>query len=200
MANVLEPGDRVVVGQNGVFGGRMADIAARLGCEVHTGEVPFGQALDVSEIEHALSVAPTKLLAFVHAETSTGVCQPVPHLVELAQRAGALTLLDCVTSLGGIPVEIDAWGVDLAYSGTQKCLGCPPGLAPVTFSPRAVEVLKGRRTKVASWYLDASLLLNYWGGQRAYHHPAPINMIYALREAVLRLFEAGLAAEMAVDL
>jgi len=194
LVNVLEPGDRVVVGENGVFGGRMAEIATRLGCDVVRVSVPFGQALDPDAIAAALGTGKTKLLAVVHAETSTGVLQSIPELTRLARDAGALSLVDCVTSLGGVPVEIDEWGVDLAYSGTQKCLSCPPGLAPVTFSPRAVAVLRARRSKVSSWYLDASMLLQYWGRERVYHHTAPINMLYALREAALLLFEEGLPA------
>lgn len=192
MVNVLQPGDRVVIAKNGVFGGRMADIANRLSCVVDTLEVPFGSAIDPAALRQVIAGKPTKLLGFVHAETSTGVLQPIPPLVEVAREVDALTMMDCVTSLGGVPVEVDGWGIDLAYAGTQKCLSCPPGLAPVTFSPRAVEVLKQRKTKVASWYLDATMLLNYWGGERVYHHTAPINMLYALREAALLLLEEGL--------
>ncbi|MDH5672712.1 MAG: alanine--glyoxylate aminotransferase family protein [Myxococcales bacterium] len=194
MANVLEAGDRVVVAKNGIFGGRMADIAERLGCSVALVESDFGEGIDPEAVATALAASDTKLLAFVHAETSTGVLQEVAPLAKLAREAGALCLVDCVTSLGGIPVELDAWGVDLAYAGTQKCLSCPPGLAPVSFSERAVEVLKTRRSKVASWYLDASMLLNYWGGKRAYHHTAPINMLYALRESLIVVLEEGLSA------
>jgi len=192
LVNALEPGDRVVIGENGVFGGRMAEIASRLGCDVVRVSVPFGQALDPAAIGAALAAGKTKLLAVVHAETSTGVLQSIPELTRLAREAGALSLVDCVTSLGGVPVEIDEWGVDLAYSGTQKCLSCPPGLAPVTFSPRAVAALRARRSKVSSWYLDATMLLQYWGSERVYHHTAPINMLYALREAALLLCEEGL--------
>ena len=192
LANALEPGDRVVIGEHGVFGGRMAEIASRLGCEVARVSVPFGQALDPDAIAAALRAGKTKLLAVVHAETSTGVLQSIPELTRLAREAGALSLIDCVTSLGGVPVEIDAWDVDLAYSGTQKCLSCPPGLSPVTFSPRAVAALRARRSKVSSWYLDASMLLQYWGSERVYHHTAPINMLYALREAALLVLREGL--------
>jgi alanine-glyoxylate transaminase/serine-glyoxylate transaminase/serine-pyruvate transaminase len=194
LVNVLEPGDRVVVAEHGVFGGRMADIATRLQCDVVRVQAPFGEAIDPTRVRDAIVANKPKLVAVVHAETSTGVLQPIPPIAEAARASGALLLVDCVTSLGGVPVEIDAWQVDLAYSGTQKCLSCPPGLSPVTFSERAVAALKGRRTKVSSWYFDASLLLGYWGEERAYHHTAPINMLYALREALLVLREEGLEA------
>lgn len=192
MVNVIEPGDRVVIAQNGVFGGRMADIAGRLGAELVKVEVPFGQPIPTESIKTAIDGKPTKLVGIVHAETSTGVCQPIPEVAKLAHEVDALLLMDCVTSLGGIPVEVDQWGVDLAYSGTQKCLSCPPGLSPVTFSDRAVEVVKNRKSKVVSWYLDVTMLLNYWGGERVYHHTAPINMLYGLREAALLILEEGL--------
>jgi alanine-glyoxylate transaminase/serine-glyoxylate transaminase/serine-pyruvate transaminase len=191
LVNVLEPGDRVVIVQHGVFGGRMAEIATRLGCDVVRVEAPFGEAVDASRVRAAIAGQRTKLVGVVHAETSTGVCQSIPEVAAAAHAVDALCLMDCVTSLGGIPVEVDAWGVDLAFSGTQKCLSCPPGLAPVTFGPRAVEALSRRRSKVSSWYLDASLLLQYWGGERAYHHTAPINMLYALREALLLVLQEG---------
>lgn len=192
LQNALEPGDRVVIARHGVFGGRMADIAARLGCDVTTVEVPFGEAIDPARVRDAIAGKRTKLVGVVHAETSTGVRQEIQAIADAAHEVDALCLMDCVTSLGGIPVEVDGWGVDLAFSGTQKCLSCPPGLSPVTFSERAVSVLRARQTKVASWYLDASMLLRYWGGERLYHHTAPINMLYALREALLVLFEEGL--------
>ncbi len=191
LVNVLEPGDRVVIAQNGVFGGRMIEIAQRLGCDVVKVEVPFGEAIDPAQVRTAVAGKATKLVGVVHAETSTGVLQPIPEFAAIAHEVDALLLMDCVTSLGGVPVEVDAWGVDLAYSGTQKCLSCPPGLSPVTFSPRAVAALKARKSKVSSWYLDATLLLDYWGSRRAYHHTAPINMLYGLREAALLFFEEG---------
>jgi alanine-glyoxylate transaminase/serine-glyoxylate transaminase/serine-pyruvate transaminase len=194
LANLLEAGDHAVIGVNGVFGGRMVEIATRLGCTVTAVQAPFGQALDPDELRRALAERPAKLLAVVHAETSTGVLQDVAALASLARQAGALCVADCVTSLGGVPVRVDGWGLDAVYSGTQKCLSCPPGLSPVTFSPRAVEVLRARRTKVASWYLDASMLLQYWGRDRVYHHTAPINMLYGLREALALLLEEGLEA------
>ena len=192
LSNLLEAGDHAVIGVNGVFGGRMLEIATRLGCTVTAVQAPFGQALDPDEVRRALGERPAKLLAVVHAETSTGVLQDVAALASLARQAGALCVADCVTSLGGVPVRVDDWQLDAVYSGTQKCLGCPPGLSPVTFSQRAVEVLRARRTKVASWYLDAGMLLQYWGRDRVYHHTAPINMLYGLREALVLLLEEGL--------
>lgn len=196
--NVVEPGDEVVVGVNGVFGMRMAEVAERAGAVVHRVEAPWGRIIRPEQIEAALRNARRpKLVAIVHAETSTGAWQPLEDVAALAHRHGALVLADCVTSLGGVPVEVDAWGVDLAYSGTQKCLSCPPGLSPLTFGPRALEVLRARKTKVQSWYLDLGLLAQYWGEERVYHHTAPITMNYALREALRLVAEEGLAARFA---
>lgn len=195
--NLIEPGDTVLVGQNGVFGGRMADVAARCGAEVALVDAPWGQPIEPARIIEAIGKHRPKVVALVHAETSTGVAQPVDGLGDAIHDAGALFLLDCVTSLGGMPVEIDAWGVDAAYSGTQKCLSCPPGLSPVTLSPRAVARLEARTRKVQSWYLDLSMVRNYWGGERAYHHTAPINMLYALHEALGLALEEGLAPRFA---
>jgi len=192
MVNVIEAGDRIVIAQNGVFGGRMADIGRRLGAEVVLVEAPYGEIIPLDRIIAAIDNKPTKLLGIVHAETSTGVCQPLEGLSQAIHAVGGLLLTDCVTSLGGIEVALDEWGVDLAYSGTQKCLSCPPGLAPVSFSSQAVEVLKNRKTPVVSWYLDVTMLLNYWGGERVYHHTAPVNMLYGLRESLILLFEEGL--------
>lgn len=191
LVNVIEPGDRVVIAQNGVFGGRMADIASRLGAVVEKVEVPYGEVVPPEAVRAAIGGKPTRLVGVVHAETSTGVCQPLADYAEVAHEVDALLLADCVTSLGGQEVALDDWGVDLAYSGTQKCLSCPPGLAPVSFSARAMDVLKNRVTKVVSWYLDVTMLLNYWGGERVYHHTAPINMLYGLRESLLLFFEEG---------
>jgi len=192
LVNALEAGDRVVIAQHGVFGVRMAEIASRLGCDLVKVEVPFGQSIDPERIRTAIAGKPTKLVAAVHAETSTGVRLSIPEIAAVAHEVDALCLIDCVTSLGGIPVEVDAWGVDLAFSATQKCLSCPPGLSPVTLSERAVDALRRRRSKPSSWYFDAGLLLHYWGSDRVYHHTAPINMLYALREALLVLFEEGI--------
>ncbi|MDJ0842139.1 MAG: alanine--glyoxylate aminotransferase family protein [Acidobacteriota bacterium] len=191
LVNVIEPGDRVVIAQNGVFGGRMADIAGRLGAEVEVLQVPWGEPVQAELLKELLAGKPTKLVGVVHAETSTGAMTDIPPIAEAAHQVGALLLADCVTSLAGIEVALDRWGVDLAYSGTQKCLSCPPGLAPVSFSERAVDALKTRKSKVVSWYLDLTMLLNYWGGERVYHHTAPINMLYALREALLVFVEEG---------
>jgi len=193
VANLVEPGDAVLVGVNGVFGGRMAEVARRCGAEVIAVEGEWGRALDPDALRAAAAGRELKLVGAVHAETSTGVLQPVPPLRELADACGALLLVDCVTSLAGLPVELEAWGVDAAYSGTQKCLSCPPGLAPVSLSPRAAATLEARRTPVQSWYLDLGLIASYWGGERAYHHTAPINMLYGLHEALRLCLVEGLA-------
>jgi alanine-glyoxylate transaminase/serine-glyoxylate transaminase/serine-pyruvate transaminase len=195
--NFVEPGDHVLVCINGLFGQRMADVASRYGATVTTIERAWGEVFTPSEIETALKQKPAKIVAIVHAETSTGALQPMDRLGDIAHRHGAMLLLDCVTSLGGVAVQIDKWGVDIAYSGTQKCLSCPPGLAPLTISERAREILRGRKTKVANWYLDLSMLESYWGNARTYHHTAPISMNYALREALRLVYEEGLAARFA---
>jgi alanine-glyoxylate transaminase/serine-glyoxylate transaminase/serine-pyruvate transaminase len=198
IVNLVEPGDRVVVGVNGVFGGRMADVARRCGAEVTTLERPFGEVFTPEEVAAAVRQVRPKVVGLVHAETSTGALQPLEEIARIVHEVGSLLLVDCVTSLGGLPVEIDRWGIDAAYSGTQKCLSCPPGLAPVTFSPRAEEVIQNRKTKVASWYLDTTLIANYWSDKsRAYHHTAPINMNYALHEALRGVLEEGLEARFA---
>ena len=198
VANLLEPGDEAIVGVAGVFGGRIAEMAERQGATVHVVEAPWGKTVDPGQIGAALRAHPrAKLVAVVHAETSTGAHQPLEEISALAHAAGALLLVDAVTSLGGEELRVDDWRIDACYSGTQKCLSCPPGLAPVTFSPAAVEAMDRRKTKVRSWYLDMSLIRNYWGADRAYHHTAPINMTYALREALLVLAEEGLDASVA---
>jgi len=195
LCNFIEPGDDVLIAVNGYFGGRLADMAARYGAQVDTVERPWGEVFDPDEIETALKRKSYKLLALVHAETSTGALQPhIGEIAAAAHRHGALLVLDTVTSLGGLPVEIDAWDVDVAYSGTQKCLSCPPGLAPLTVSERAREVLRNREHKVANWYLDLTLVEKYWGDERTYHHTAPISMNYALREALRLVAEEGLEA------
>jgi alanine-glyoxylate transaminase / serine-glyoxylate transaminase / serine-pyruvate transaminase len=196
--NVLQPGDRVLVGVNGVFGERMCDVARRCGAEVTRVEAEWGRALDGEAVRRAAREVRPKLLAFVHAETSTGVLQPVAEIAAAAREAEALLLMDCVTSLGGgADVRIDDWGVDLAYSGTQKCLSCPPGLAPVTFGERALAALDGRTAPVQSWYLDVSMIRRYWTGERLYHHTAPTNMLVGLREALRLIDEEGLEARIA---
>ncbi len=198
IVNLVEPGDAVVVGVNGVFGTRMADVIERAGGVAVRVEAPWGRIVRAEQIEAALrNCGRPKLVALVHAETSTGAWQPLADAARLAHEHGALFLADCVTSLGGAPVEIDGWGIDAAYSGTQKCLSCPPGLAPVTFGPRALEVLHKRKTRVQSWYLDLTLLSQYWGEERVYHHTAPISMNYALREALRLVAEEGLEARFA---
>jgi len=198
LCNFIEPGDRVLVCINGYFGERMFDMAGRYGAQVERLERPWGQVFDVEEIEDALKGKNYKLVALVHAETSTGAWQPgIAEIAAAAHRHGALLVLDTVTSLGGLPVEVDAWGVDVAYSASQKCLSAPPGLAPITVSPRAREVLRRRKTPVANWYLDLTLIDKYWGHERTYHHTAPITMNYALREALRLVVEEGLEARFA---
>src|SRR5262245_43658939 len=198
IVNLVEPGDEVVVGVNGVFGTRMAEVIERAGGTAVRVEAPWGRVVRAEQIEAALrNCRRPKLAALVHAETSTGAWQPLADAARVAHAHEALFLADCVTSLGGAPVEIDASEIDVAYSGTQKCLSCPPGLAPVTFGARALEALAARRTKVRSWYLDVTLLQQYWGEERVYHHTAPISMNYALREALRLVAEEGLAARFA---
>jgi len=192
LVNLLEPGDRIVVGVAGVFGKRLCEVASRLGAEVTPVETQMGTVLEADAMAAAIERVRPRVVAFVHAETSTGAHQPVEAIARAARDAGALVVLDCVTSLGGLPVEIDAWGIDAAYSGTQKCLSCPPGLSPATFSPRAVERARSRATKVSSWYLDINLLAGYFGGERVYHHTAPITAIYGLHEGLALIAEEGL--------
>jgi len=196
--NLLEPGDKAVVCINGLFGQRMADIVERCGAELVTVEGEWGRIIEPDQVEEALKKAGgAKVVAIVHAETSTGVRQPLEEISKIAKKYDALFLVDTVTSLGGMEVKIDEWGIDASYSGTQKCLSCPPGLSPVTFSERAREVIKKRKTKVQSWYLDLSMIQNYWGKERFYHHTAPISMNYALREALMLIHEEGLEARFA---
>lgn len=201
LVNLLEPGDHALICVNGVFGGRMVEIAKRAGAEVTVVEVPWGQVIDADVLRKSLDALPPnkplRLVACVHAETSTGARQPLEELARLTHEHGALFVVDTVTSLGGTPVEIDAWGIDASYSGTQKCLSCPPGLSPVTFGERALERVRARKHKVQSWYLDVSLLEQYWGTDRVYHHTAPITMVYALHEALRIVHEEGLEARFA---
>jgi alanine-glyoxylate transaminase/serine-glyoxylate transaminase/serine-pyruvate transaminase len=191
VVNLIEPGDKMVVCVNGVFGGRMADVARRAGAEVIQVERPWGEVFRVADLEAALAQKP-KVVGIVMAETSTGAWQPLEEISAAVHDAGAMLLVDAVTSLGGVPVEVDRWQIDAIYSGTQKCLSCPPGLAPVSFSPRAMEVVLSRKHKVQSWYLDTTMLASYWGSERVYHHTAPINMTWGLYEAVRLLLEEGL--------
>jgi alanine-glyoxylate transaminase/serine-glyoxylate transaminase/serine-pyruvate transaminase len=188
-ANLVEPGDAVLVGVAGVFGERMVEVAARCGARVERVAVEPGRPLPDEAMAEAIARVRPRLVAFVHAETSTGVHQPVEAIARAAREAGALVILDCVTSLGGLPVALDAWGIDAAYSGTQKCLSCPPGLSPASFSERATARARTRRSPVQSWYLDLGLLAGYLGSERRYHHTAPISAILGLAEG-LRLVEA----------
>ena len=194
LANLVEPGDSILVGVNGYFGHRMMDMAGRYGAEVHQIDKPWGQAFSLDELRAGMEAHRPAILGLVHAETSTGARQPLEGVAELCREFDCLLLIDTVTSLGGVPLFLDAWGVDAAYSGTQKCVSCPPGLAPFTLGPRAVEKLNNRSTRVANWYLDMSMVSNYWGSNRTYHHTAPINMNYAFREALMLIAEEGLEA------
>jgi len=193
VVNLIEPGDKMLVCIAGVFGQRMKDVAERAGAQVTAINVPWGQVFTTEQVAEAIRAhGPFKVVGIVHAETSTGAAQPIPPVAEVVKESGTLLLVDTVTSLGGMEVDVDGWEVDACYSGTQKCLSCPPGLSPVTFSPAAVEVIKGRKTKVQSWYLDMNMVQAYWGAERLYHHTAPINMNYALHEALQIVLEEGL--------
>lgn len=200
VVNLVEPGDEVIVCINGVFGGRMKDNMQRAGATVHTIEIPWGKSFTNDQISDAVAQHPkAKMLGIVHAETSTGAHQDLSEIGDVVHDAGMLLAVDAVTSLGGHELKVDQWGIDAIYSGTQKCLSCPPGLSPVSFSPRAIEKMDSRESKVQSWYLDVSMLKNYYtgGGGRAYHHTAPINMVYALREALAIIVEEGLENRIA---
>ncbi len=193
LVNLLEPGDGVIVGVNGYFGERLCEMTLRHGADLRRVEAPWGQIIDPDQIERVLAQRRAKLVAVVHAETSTGVLQPIEPIAEACQRHGALLVVDAVTSLGGSPVPVDEWGTDICFSCTQKGLSCPPGLAPITVSERAVAATHARRSPIQSWYLDLSLITRYWGSDRVYHHTAPITMLYALREALCLVREEGLA-------
>ncbi|MDO5483602.1 MAG: alanine--glyoxylate aminotransferase family protein [Desulfovibrionaceae bacterium] len=191
--NLVEHGDKVLVLHNGVFSGRMIDVAGRLGAEVESIDFEWGTPVELEPVKKKLAEKRYDIVAVIHAETSTGVCNPVEEIGKLVKENGALYLVDGVTSLGGMEVALDRWGVDAFYSGTQKCLSCPPGLAPISFSERAVAKLKARKSKVPNWYLDLSMIINYWeGNTRAYHHTAPISMNYALHQALQNLLDEGL--------
>src|SRR4029079_17038449 len=192
VVNIIEPGDSMVVCVNGVFGGRMFDVAQRAGANVTKVERPWGEVFSPTDLKDALAKAKPRVVGIVMAETSTGARQPLEEISQLVHDAGALLLVDTVTALGGIPVEVDKWQLDVVYSGTQKCLSCPPGLAPITFGSRAMEKIRARKTKVQSWYLDVTMLSQYWGQERVYHHTAPINMTYGLYEALAIILEEGL--------
>jgi len=202
MMNLLEPGDSAIVCVIGYFGQRLAEMARRAGADVRTIEVAQGEVVDPAQVAAALEQRPAKLVAFVHAETTTGALQPIAPMVEVARRYGALVAIDCVTSLGGVPIEIDAMGVDAAGSCSQKCIGAPPGLAPITVGPRAMEAVRARKHKPTTWYFDLSLLFQYWGEKsgartRAFHHTAPVAMIYGFHEALRLILEEGLEARWA---
>jgi alanine-glyoxylate transaminase/serine-glyoxylate transaminase/serine-pyruvate transaminase len=193
--NLLETGDKVIVCQNGVFGGRMKENVERCGAIAIMVEDDWGKPVDPNKVEAAFKAFPDAMaLAFVHSETSTGACSDARTLCEIAQKHGALSIVDAVTSLGGIELQVDDWGIDAIYSGTQKCLSCTPGLSPVSFSEAAIKVIKGRHSKVQSWFLDTNLVMAYWGGgsKRAYHHTAPVNALYALHEALVMLQQEGI--------
>ncbi len=192
LVNLLEPGDAIVVGVAGVFGERMCEVARRAGARVTRVETEPGTPLDADAMTETIRRTSPRVVSFVHAETSTGVCQPVPEIAGAAREVGAFVVLDCVTSLAGLPVALDEWGVDVAYSGSQKCLSCPPGLSPATFSERAVERVRTRELPVQSWYLDIGLLGNYVGGERAYHHTAPVSAVLGLATALEMIEEEGL--------
>lgn len=194
MMNLLEPGDEAIIGASGFFAQRMIEQASRTGANVRVVEVPFGEVVLPEMIEAELQRKPAKLVGFIHAETSTGALQPAAEIAAVARRYGALVAMDCVTSLGGIPVKVDEWGIDAASSCSQKCLGSIPGMAPATFSPRAMEAIKNRKTKVPSLYWDVNMLFNYWGGARGFHHTMSSSLVYALREALRIVLEEGLEA------
>ena len=197
LINFVEPGDEVAVVVGGVFATRMCDILERCGARITRIDHAWGTAPDPDAVKRAVAGKKLKLLGVVHSETSTGVCTPLEPLAKIAHDAGALLVADTVSSLGGIALETDAWGLDVVYSGTQKCLACPPGLAPITLGQRALDVLRSRRTPVQSWYLDLSMVEKYWGPERSYHHTPPVNMIFALHEALRLLLEEGLEKSIA---
>jgi len=192
VANMVEPGDSVIVCINGYFGMRIADMAARYGAEVRTLSRPWGEAFTADEIAEAMETQPAKIVAIVQAETSTGVLQPLQETAQVVHQRDGLLLVDAVTSLGGVPVSVDETGIDICYSGSQKCLGCPPGIGPVTLGARAVSVLNSRQTQIPNFYLDLTLLSKYWGEERSYHHTAPITSNYAIYEGLRIVAEEGL--------
>ncbi len=192
VCNVVERGDEVIVGVNGLFGERMSDVVTRCGGKSIEVKEEWGRVISKEAVEKALSESNAKVVGIVHAETSTGILQPLKEISKVVKEYGALLLVDTVTSLGGCELDVDALGIDICYSGTQKCLNCPPGLAPITFNERAMDIVRNRKTKVQSWYLDLSLIEKYWSEGRLYHHTAPISMIYGLREALRIIHEEGL--------
>jgi alanine-glyoxylate transaminase / serine-glyoxylate transaminase / serine-pyruvate transaminase len=198
--NLIEPGDSILIARNGVFGTRMCEVALRGGAKVIPLDFEWGTPVDAQAVDQALTNHPeVKFVGFVHAETSTGVASDAAAIAAVARKHGALTIMDAVTSLAGIPIKIDEWGIDAVYSGSQKCLSCPPGLSPVSFGPRAVEHVKARKSKVLSWFIDITQVMAYWGGDkaRAYHHTAPVNSLYALHESLRRVHAEGIDAVFA---
>lgn len=197
LINFIEPGDEVAVVVGGVFADRMCQMVDRCGAKLTRIDVAWGTAADPDLVRKAIAGKKIKLLAVVHSETSTGVCQAIEPLQQIAQDAGALLVVDTVSSLGGIPLEVDAWKIDVCYSGSQKCLACPPGLAPLTINERAMDVLRKRKTPVQSWYLDMSMVEKYWSAERRYHHTPPVNMLFGLHEALRLIQEEGMEASWA---
>ena len=195
--NLLEPGEEAVVCVNGVFGNRMCDIVQRCGAKLIRVDAAWGSPIDPQDLKRTLDECRPKLVAIVHAETSTGVLQPLEEISRIVHDSGALFLVDAVTSLGGTDLRVDEWEIDAVYSGTQKCLGAPPGLSPISFSQQAVEATEKRKSKVQSWYLDLSMVTKYWGEERVYHHTAPISSLYALHESLRIILEEGLEARFA---
>jgi alanine-glyoxylate transaminase/serine-glyoxylate transaminase/serine-pyruvate transaminase len=192
VANMVEPGDKVLVCINGYFGNRLAEMATRYGGDVQIISRPWGDIFSADEVRDALKRHPAKVVAIVHAETSTGALQPLEDIVKVVHEFGAILIVDAVTSLGGLPVRVDALGIDVCYSGSQKCLSCPPGIGPITVGPRAIEKLANRSSKVSNWYLDLHEVQKYWGSERTYHHTAPISSNYALYEGLRIVAEEGL--------
>ncbi len=202
MLNLLEPGDSAVVCVNGYFGQRLAELARRSGADVRTIEAAPGEVVDPDALDRMLKERPAKVVAFVHAETTTGAMQPVQDVVAVARRCDALVVMDCVTSLGGVQIEVDEWGIDAAGSCTQKCIGAPPGMGPITVGPRAMAAVRGRKSKPGTWYLDLALLFQYWGEtgatrKRAFHHTAPVANIYGVHEALRLILDEGLEVRWA---
>ena len=192
LANLIEPGDEILICINGYFGLRLVDMAQRYGAEVRTIARPWGEVFTADEVRDALAQKSAKIVAIVHAETSTGAQQPLEDISRVVHENGGLLLVDAVTSLGGVPVQVDEIGIDVCYSGSQKCLSCPPGLGPITLSPRAEQVLSDRKSQVANWYLDLTMIQKYWGSERTYHHTAPISANFALYEGLRIIAEEGL--------
>ncbi len=192
VANMIEPGDKVLVCVNGYFGLRLADMAGRYGGIVETIQRPWGEVFSADEVKEALKNFPARVVAIVHAETSTGAKQPLEEIAKIVHSLNAILIVDAVTSLGGVPLFVDAWDLDVVYSGSQKCLSCPPGMGPITLGPRAIDALSKRKTQVKNWYLDLTAIQKYWGKERTYHHTAPITAVYSMYEALRIVAEEGL--------